>query len=404
MSVLLKDYDNIGLEKVNNETYTQRVIKVDKLNFTNYTGEHFPVHSYMTNKFNIFPSKLDITSVKANKDINLVNFFLEEGFSIIFKKIETRTTKIDITNNKFYINSYDNYYEHPIRSIVFVNEDMRILVDLYCEEISSKDKEEIQDNVLDNPVVTYNIEVYYDENIGIHNFLEKLKTVITDSCVKKLVDNNNYIYIITNDLRLDKCEIKDMKLNSENLPLYYNDDFIEVSDYLLSTLNENSKAGIMFLHGEPGTGKTSYIRYLVTQYKYKSIYVTPDKLNLLGDSAFLQLLINYKNSLLILEDCGNIIKKGNHSTIVNNLLNYSDGILGDIINVKIIITFNEDINDISDAFLRNGRCLLKYKFNKLSANKVNKLNPNYNEEMTLGEIFKPKQDYINNTQKNKIGF
>lgn len=404
MDYIIRDFDNIGGEIVNNIITPQNIVNVKQLDFTNYTGEHFPVHSYMMNNFNIFPSKLDIASVKAVEGVNLIDYLLKENFTIVFKKVETRTIKTDITNNIFYLNTNDYFYETPLRSIILVNNDLRIVIDIFCEDIGGKQKEEMATDLLSNSSVIYNIEVYYDETIGISPFMENFKTVIKDSCTEKEVDKNNYIYLITNDLRLEKCEIKDMKLNSENLSSYYNDDFLPVNDYLLSALNESSKAGILFLHGEPGTGKTSYIRYLVTQYKYKSIYITPDKLNHLGDSSFLKLLIDYKNSILILEDCGDIIKKGNHSNIVSNLLNYSDGILGDIINVKIIITFNENINDISDAFIRNGRCLLKYEFKKLAANKVNKLNSDYNEDMTLGEIFKPKEDYINNNKKNKIGF
>ena len=57
---------------------------------------------------------------------------------------------------------------------------------------------------------------------------------------------------------------------------------------------------------------------------------------------FIDLLIDNPNAVLIIEDAENIImdRKINNNSSVSNLLNISDGLLSDCLNVQIICTFN----------------------------------------------------------------
>jgi len=77
----------------------------------------------------------------------------------------------------------------------------------------------------------------------------------------------------TSSIRMKKPLITDLKL-------HYGDDFPDIHEELLETLQEKDSTGITFLHGPPGTGKTSYLRYLINEIKEKSlIYVPPDMVN-----------------------------------------------------------------------------------------------------------------------------
>src|SRR5690606_9535476 len=62
-------------------------------------------------------------------------------------------------------------------------------------------------------------------------------------------------------LSIENLEITKPKLNIED---NYNDDFINIHQTILSRLQKNKDKGLVLLHGKPGTGKTSYIRYLIT--------------------------------------------------------------------------------------------------------------------------------------------
>jgi ATP-dependent 26S proteasome regulatory subunit len=77
-----------------------------------------------------------------------------------------------------------------------------------------------------------------------------------------------------------------------------------------------------------------------------------------------------------------------------NILNMSDGLLGDVLNLKFICTFNAPLKDIDKALLRKGRLVARYEFKDLSTEKANaiikeqKLNiPLQTKPITLAELF-----------------
>lgn len=77
------------------------------------------------------------------------------------------------------------------------------------------------------------------------------------------------------------------------------------------------------------------------------------------------------NSILIIEDAENIIRDRTHDQFlpnqaVANLLNLSDGLLGDAMHQQIICTFNCDVQGVDPALMRDGRLVIEYKFDKLS--------------------------------------
>ena len=77
------------------------------------------------------------------------------------------------------------------------------------------------------------------------------------------------------------------------------------------------------------------------------------------------------DSILIIEDAENIIQDRTDvlkstNQAVSNLLNMSDGLLGDAVHQQIICTFNCDLRNIDSALLRDGRLVLEHKFDKLN--------------------------------------
>ena len=76
----------------------------------------------------------------------------------------------------------------------------------------------------------------------------------------------------------------------------------------------------------------------------------------LTDPGFLSILIENKNSVLVLEDCENYIAErtldDRNTDIVSSILNLADGILSDVMECQFICTFNSDISKIDTALLR----------------------------------------------------
>ena len=65
----------------------------------------------------------------------------------------------------------------------------------------------------------------------------------------------------------------DVTENECDIGGYYNDDFIEVNNKIISRLNTENDKGLVLLHGKPGTGKTSYIRYLTKKVNKQIIFL-----------------------------------------------------------------------------------------------------------------------------------
>ena len=203
--------------------------------------------------------------------------------------------------------------------------------------------------------------------------------------------------------------IKTVDLNvKEN----YNDDLPD--DKIKEFLQAENESGLLILHGKPGTGKTTYIRNLIRELNDKDFLILDSSVfDNITDSSFIQLLLEYKDCVVILEDCESMLADctdGNNK--MASLLNLSDGILGDAFNLKFICTFNADINRIDQALLRKGRMKVKYEFKKLSKDKVKVLSDKYKlnipedkiTDMYLSDIFNYNSD--NGAQKDvkKIGF
>src|SRR5437763_7901676 len=112
-------------------------------------------------------------------------------------------------------------------------------------------------------------------------------------------------------------EIKKTKID---LDLFYADEFKEVNSVINKRLQQKNDKGIILLHGLPGTGKTTYLRHLVGKIKKKILFVSPNVAGNLMNPDFIDLLINYPNAVLIIEDAENIImdRKVNSSSSVSN--------------------------------------------------------------------------------------
>lgn len=219
----------------------------------------------------------------------------------------------------------------------------------------------------------------------------------------------NLIVQNRNSLELKAMEIKRTKLE---LNLFYEDDFKEVDEIIRKRLSRKDDKGIVLLHGLPGTGKTTYLRYLVGKIKKRVLFLSPSVAGNLMNPDFIELLIDNPNTVLIIEDAENIImdRRHNSSSSVSNLLNISDGLLADFLNVQLICTFNSSLTTIDSALLRKGRLIARYEFGKLNVEKAKKLsnhfgfNKGITEPMTIAEIANPHEKQETIKQTEIIGF
>jgi SpoVK/Ycf46/Vps4 family AAA+-type ATPase len=251
------------------------------------------------------------------------------------------------------------------------------------------------------------IDFIYNIELGEFNLPE----VQTFQRLKK----KSSINLIKSEMGHLDTEEYDLIVPDMDLELNYGSEFIKVHNVIIDRLNRNNDKGIILLHGEPGTGKTSYIKYLTKLIKDKDIlFIPPSMAEMLSEPSIIPFLMDQRNTVLIIEDAERVIsdREGNGSPAgVSNILNLTDGILADCLNIQVIATFNMKRERIDQALLRKGRLIAEHKFEKLSTEETNKLlkhlgkSQEVTEAMSLADIYNIDVELFKSTNKNtsKIG-
>ena len=193
----------------------------------------------------------------------------------------------------------------------------------------------------------------------------------------------------------------------------YNDDFLPIHKIILSRLQKKNDKGLVLLHGKPGTGKTSYIRYLITSLKKDVIFLPPNMAASITDPGLMSLMIENPDSVFVIEDAENIIIDRDRSGLspVSALLNLADGLLSDCLNIQIICSFNTDLSRVDSALTRKGRLIAKYEFKELETHKAqalsNKLgfDTQITKPMSLAAVYNQNDaEFSTATSRKAIGF
>lgn len=252
--------------------------------------------------------------------------------------------------------------------------------------------------------------VLYD-NAHVDMAREVIDDVIANHCQKekkenifwRVCNNNGYFY-------LDDCNIKFP--DNFSVEKEYNDDFTKEHEKICRFIGTDDDSGLILLHGQKGTGKSSYIKYLINKYPNKQfVYVPANLVPLLSDPSFGSFLTTLNNNIIVVEDCENVIQdrqSSSSASAVSLLLNMTDGLLSDDLGIKFICTFNEDIHNIDKALLRKGRLVSKYEFKPLCVEKTNALleELGYTEKSTkalpLSDIFNYSDDSYEIVKKSII--
>jgi hypothetical protein len=134
---------------------------------------------------------------------------------------------------------------------------------------------------------------------------------------------------------------------------------------------------------------------------------------IITNPELISILIDNQNSILVIEDAENIVvdREQDGRSPVTSLLNISDGLLSDCLNIQVICSFNTDISRIDSALLRKGRLIAKYEFKELEVHKAQSLSQklgfttSFTSPATLTAIYnQDEKDYQQPKKHNPIGF
>ncbi len=232
---------------------------------------------------------------------------------------------------------------------------------------------------------------------------------------KKRKTTNQNIKMVSNGLEgLETHSIK-IKKPVLDLQLHYNADLANFHKSNLKNLKSQEKSGLYLFYGLPGTGKSTYIRYLIRSINKEVIFIPPGLAGIFDSPAITKFLMANRNTVFVIEDAEDLLVSRDltKNSSVSMLLNLTDGLLGETLGIQIIATFNTDLNNIDKALMRKGRLLGMYEFKQLSLDKTRALLEKRGfqasmvyEPMTLAEIFNKEQvDYqYKKTSRPAIGF
>lgn len=325
--------------------------------------------------FNIQPEKGKVISVFPTL-LNIYNFCKENGHNLIVNSYDPLQV-LSVDENKKYTpinpngdkeDSPDYHSSHLSRVI-----DAKIEINPSHE---SYNKHKIQ--YKSDPQTPLAIYFIINDVCGMSFDIENaLLDIFSDlsSCVEiKEINKTDSAWMYYVNVLHDDFLTTNFKVNKVDCDVNfnYNDDL----DYNKITKFINSQeSGMIILHGKPGTGKTTLIRKLIWDNKdVKFYFLNRNILQHITDTSFISFLIEIKNSVIVFEDCEDIVQsRESGNSILSTILNLSDGILGDTLGFKFIFTFNSDTVDVDRALLRKGRTKYIYEFKELSLDKTIRL-------------------------------
>jgi hypothetical protein len=167
-----------------------------------------------------------------------------------------------------------------------------------------------------------------------------------------------------------------------------------------------SDSNILVLIGPPGTGKTSFIRGLLSHAGSDAI-ISYDT-GILSDDEIFADFMSETEQFMVLEDADTFLasrgKGGN--TIMHKFLNVGDGLLSTK-GKKIVFSTNlPSIRDIDEALLRPGRCFDILRFDKLSPDDARAIRPEFTgtEPVSLAELMVTDTENSSSRNPSRVGF
>jgi hypothetical protein len=210
------------------------------------------------------------------------------------------------------------------------------------------------------------------------------------------------------------------KLDESDMDIHYGNGFTTWHTNLIKNLSEKSH-GITLLQGDPGTGKTTYLRHLILSLSatHRFLYLPLDQTRFMNEIRSVDFWRNQKMEdserklVVILEDAEEFLLKresGRMNTKVADLLNIGDGLMGDFLQLHLICTINCSVDTLDKAITRSGRLMGYRRFQRLPRKQAQQIARNKNlslpdqQDYSLAEIYNGQVLFEEEVGNRTIGF
>jgi hypothetical protein len=246
------------------------------------------------------------------------------------------------------------------------------------------------DGDLEGRVVTTNPE-----------FFKKAQGILEESIGPKASAGRVYVLITTDEgPKIQSIGIASVPLERDN----YNPDVLEDFDAVVSDLKSKNPSGrLAIFDGVPGTGKTFMIRGLLASVPDALFVLVPANLiSELANPGMINALLETRRNkgdhatVFIVEDADDCLGSRDSSNVnaVSALLNLGDGIIGALMDIRLVCTTNLKNDELDEAVTRPGRLSRKIHvgpldrkvaealYEKLTGKKVK-----IDEKLTLAQVY-----------------
>lgn len=233
-----------------------------------------------------------------------------------------------------------------------------------------------------------------------------------------------HFYLITwkcDDLALRPVSLGEAwRLDEAEMELHYGSEFPQWHQELSRRLTTR-KSGVTLLRGDPGTGKTTYLRHLIVSLNetHRFLYLPLNNGWMLGGFNSVEFWHKQKQLdpdrklVVIIEDAEEFLierTQSQETNHVSDLLNIGDGLMGDYLQLHLICTINCPLNVLDKAVTRPGRLLAYRQFRRLSSDhaqriaKAKGLVIPEQDNYSLAEIYNGESVFDENGCRRPIGF
>ena len=327
--------------------------------------------------------QLDLTPIPKVKRQNMIQISdtVREQVENIFKNAVEHSFNISFTSIVCYklASLFINTHSDDITYVAENEKQGKVIfkevISKFCEKhnlgsISMGYNELLYDE--NNIVGTINFDFYSDKTFGFNSLLDEK---LADS-FKETVNSRERINCtpILTRLSLDnggRMNENNILFNAPkiNMPANIMYPWFDKAPEEIAREFIDSTANVLVLYGDPGTGKTTFIKRMLQGVGFendRSINVVDTPGVMQAPELVNNIYTSKHSDIFIFEDVDrHLYSRQEGNDIMAGLLNAAEGLASP--NVKIIISTNiKNLSDIDSALIRPGRCFKTLEFVKLN--------------------------------------